>query len=221
MKYWFAMVLLFLVLLLGGCQKEGEQSVKPAEMDMEDLPDVRAFQDEFTRGFLLSTEETREGYYPFMSRTREYKMDFPAGGIVGEKGYSKKGQEFESYLAGVDEGNGFEASIKIDYYSKIGTTSSELGMLSKQFKQKLNFKKYDKNENTTYLANFEEDEKNFGSVALLDDKNTKRGLLLIYEIECVGSDEDCEIKKKTMRSKVEKWINSIKFMKSDKNVEAQ
>ncbi|AIF42807.1 hypothetical protein [Virgibacillus sp. SK37] len=221
MKYWITIFLLFFVMLLIGCQEDKEQRVKPSEMHVEDLPDVRAFEDEFTREFLQSTEETREGYYSFMSGTKAYKMDFPAGGIVGKKGYSKKEQEFESYLVGVDEGNGFEASIKIDYYSKKGTTSAELGMLSKQFKQKLNFKSYDKNDNTISLANFKEDKNNFGTVALLDDKNTKRGLSLIYETECVGSDEDCEIKKKAMQSKIEKWINSIKFVKYDKNIEAQ
>ena len=46
----------------------GDQDIKLSEMNPEDLPDVRAFEDEFTRGILQSTEETRSGYYPFFIR---------------------------------------------------------------------------------------------------------------------------------------------------------
>lgn len=47
--------------------KENEKDIKPSEMKAEDLPDVRALQDEFTRSFIESTEEVEPGYYSFLS----------------------------------------------------------------------------------------------------------------------------------------------------------
>ncbi|MYL58037.1 hypothetical protein [Virgibacillus halodenitrificans] len=44
MKYWPAMLVLFLAVLLGGCQEDKKQHVKPSEINVENLPDVRAFQ---------------------------------------------------------------------------------------------------------------------------------------------------------------------------------
>lgn len=217
MRYWLTALLAIFIVLLGGCQMDQEKSTKPAEMSVEDLPDVRAFQDDFTREFLQSTEETKEGYYPFLSGTGAYKMDFPAGGIVGEKGYSKKQKEFESYLVGIDEGNGFESSIKIDYYSKIGQTSTELEMLSSQFNQKLDFESYDENNITISLAEFEDDEKTIGAVGLLEHKSTQKGLSIIYESECIRSVEDCKTEKKEMQNKIKQWVNSIKFVKNDES----
>ena len=42
-----------LIILLGGCQVDkDETSTNPSEIDKEDLPEVRAFNDSFTREFL-------------------------------------------------------------------------------------------------------------------------------------------------------------------------
>ena len=79
MKRSIALILILFILLVG-CQKE----LKPSEMNHNDLPDERAFQDEFTRDFLQSIDETRPGYYPFLSRTGKYNMDFPASGVISK-----------------------------------------------------------------------------------------------------------------------------------------
>src|SRR5690625_852639 len=93
-----------LIILLGGCQvNKDETSTNPSEIDKDGLPEVRAFNDSFTREFLQSTEETREGYYPFVSGTRNYKMDFPSSGVIGDRSYIKKKNEYEEFPIHIKE----------------------------------------------------------------------------------------------------------------------
>jgi hypothetical protein len=109
------------LLLIGGCggmeqNNQGEAStVKPSEMDETDLPKNRAFEQEFTRGFLQSTEEIEDGYYPFVSGTGRYKMWFPAGTQIGDKGYIKEGDYYENYQLHVSNDSGSASGITINY----------------------------------------------------------------------------------------------------------
>src|SRR5699024_12227911 len=100
----------------------------------EDLPDVRAFQDEFTRGFLQSTEETRPGYYPFLSGTELFTMDFPGEGAISEKAYALKGNEYEGLSIGVgNENSNITASINITYHSYLTRSEEHTSELQSRF----------------------------------------------------------------------------------------
>ncbi|WP_336883195.1 hypothetical protein [Priestia koreensis] len=92
-------LLLVSTLLLGGCQTKSnthEQTEQtPSEMKKEDLPKTRAFQDPFTSEFLTSTKEVKKGYYPFESKTKRYRMNFPISGVISEFGYERKNQDYE------------------------------------------------------------------------------------------------------------------------------
>src|SRR5690625_1823654 len=92
-KHNLMIILLMSIILLVGCQlnkkadterEKSSKSVEPKYMETEDYPDVPAFQDKFTRGFLQSTEETRQGYYPFLSGTEGFELDFPTEGSLGK-----------------------------------------------------------------------------------------------------------------------------------------
>jgi len=194
-------------------------STKPSEMNPEDLPDVRAFNDEFTRDFLQSIEETRDGYYPFLSGTGKYKMDFPAGGIIGEKGYALKEEEYEGYLIGVEQGNGLGSSIKINYYSQIGDKDVELDMLSKQFDNNLNFEEISLESSTLYIANFEDNENYYGYAAMLVNSQGD-GIHVIFETEC-AEPEKCGESKQDMQKEMKQWIKSITFINENESGDNQ
>ncbi|GGK09518.1 hypothetical protein GCM10007063_34990 [Lentibacillus kapialis] len=194
-----------------------ETNTKPSEMDPEELPDVRAFQDEFTREFLQSTEETRDGYYPFLSGTGKYKMDFPAGGVIGEKGYALKKKKYEGYLIGVEQGNGLGLSIKINYYSQLGNKDMELDMLASQFDNKLNFEKVSLESSTLYIAAFEDSKDYYGYAAILENSKGD-GIHVIFETECTEP-EKCRGSKQAMQKEMEKWIRSITFINKNESRE--
>src|SRR5699024_814640 len=84
-------MILLVAIVLGGCQMGGSDSnQKPSDMHNEDLRDVKACNDAFTRDLLQSVEETEEGFYPLLSGTGKYKMDFPAGGGIDDKMYTNR-----------------------------------------------------------------------------------------------------------------------------------
>lgn len=64
--------------------------------DIEELPDVTAFQDEFTREFMTSTIEISDGYYELTSKTNGYTLPFPGDVYIDQMHYEKAKEHFES-----------------------------------------------------------------------------------------------------------------------------
>src|SRR5699024_1106679 len=96
-KIWILGIILFSI-ILGGCQMGEKKDLLPKDMDVEDLPEGRAFEDEFTRKQLQSTEEVMPGYYPFLASNGKYKMAFPKEGLTYGGGYTSKDNfEFLSF----------------------------------------------------------------------------------------------------------------------------
>src|SRR5699024_5410965 len=107
--------MILIIILLGGCQVDkDETSTNPGEIDKEALPDVHAFVDEFTRDFLQSTEETEEGLYPFLSKTKRYKMDFPGGGVIDDRAFSINEKDYEEVPISIKDDTGY--GMHVIYY---------------------------------------------------------------------------------------------------------
>ncbi|ASN06091.1 hypothetical protein [Virgibacillus necropolis] len=196
-------------------EEEGKTSESGAK-NSEEIPDVRAFNDEFTRSFLKTKEETRPGYYLFVSGTDAYKMDFPRCGVIGERGYAKKDDSYEGYLIGVAE-KGFESSIKINYYSsnKEGNENIDLEMLNSQFNN-LTFEKISLQDRNLFLASFEESDGIYGYVGYIQNEIKNGGIQIIYETECMIPNK-CTETKNEQREKIIKWFKSIKFIQKESN----
>ncbi|WP_101932580.1 hypothetical protein [Virgibacillus dokdonensis] len=165
-----------------------EKTKKPSEMNPEDLPDVRAFQDEFTRRFLQSTEETKPGYYPFLSGTGKYEMDFPEGGIIDKRAYSLEEKRFEA-IAISDKEN--SSLIKVTHYSFIDSPSSAMDTLEKRLNMELNFAKKEMKSHDIYTAPFQYDEGTYGYVASLISKEKKGEIQIVYSAECNKNKTHC------------------------------
>jgi len=128
--------MVLIIILLGGCQVDkDETSTNPSEIAKEDLPDVHAFNDTFTRDFLQSTEETEEGFYPFLSKTKKYKMDFPAGGVIDNRMYSVKENVHEEVTISIEDDTGF--GMHVIYYSN--HTEERLTEDLNRFKKRLGY----------------------------------------------------------------------------------
>ena len=59
-------------------------------MDPKYLPDVMAFQDDFTREFMASTKKVEDGYYLFESKTGGYTMWYPEDASIDKGAYERK-----------------------------------------------------------------------------------------------------------------------------------
>ncbi|MEI3598509.1 hypothetical protein [Oceanobacillus sp. MO10714A] len=189
-----------------------EQTKKPSEMNSDELPDGAAFEDEFTRGFLQSTEETRPGYYPFLSGTGKYEMDFPIGGIIGEIGYSKENERFESFIIGVDHSD-FESSIDFKYMpDEKGNEQLILETLSTSIDKKLDFENLELEGRTLYFAPFKLENDDFGYVAYIQNATDTGGIHIFYQSDCIAEEAKCSRLREEENSNIIDWLKTIEFI---------
>ncbi|HLR63331.1 MAG TPA: hypothetical protein VK097_12950 [Lentibacillus sp.] len=192
-----------------------DQNKKPSEMNPEDLPDVRAFSDEFTLDFLQSTEETRDGYYPFLSGTGKYKVDFPAEGVIGERGYSIKEKGHEEIQIHIKSETG--SMINIIYYShhKSKQITENLNGLKLRTGYDGNFNKLEKDNQTLYYAHYKDDVFRTYAGYVQNEKGTG-GIEVVYDIDCRDEKEQiCAENKQSDEERVMKWMKSIQFVHED------
>ncbi|HLR63332.1 MAG TPA: hypothetical protein VK097_12955 [Lentibacillus sp.] len=189
-----------------------DQNKKPSEMNPEDLPDVRAFSDEFTLDFLQSTEETRDGYYPFLSGTGNYKVDFPAEGEIDERMYSIKEKRHEEVPISIKDDTGF--SMQITYYSH--HKADQINSYLENFKLLIgydgDFRKLEKKNQSLYYTGFERN--GFRSYAgnVQNEKGTG-GIEVVYDIDCRDKKEKtCSENKQDDEERVMEWLESVQFV---------
>src|SRR5690625_1265071 len=209
-----------LIILLGGCQVDkDETSTNPSEIDKEDLPDVHAFEDEFTRKFLQSTEETRDGFYPFLSGTGKYKMDFPAGGVIDNKAYSVKERNYEEVPISIKDDTGY--GMHVIYHS--GNTKDLLEDDLHAFKKRLGYdgdlKKLKNSDRSIYYAYFRDNGFDNYIGYVLNQQDTA-GIELFYEIDCRDEKEQiCKDNKKANKERAMKWMESVQFINENEGEE--
>ena len=215
-------LILFIVsigLILGGCQmaKGNGDETKPSEMKAEDLPDVRALQDEFTRSFIESTEEVEQGYYSFLSGTKRYRMLFPKEGAI-HQGYGVKEDQFEGFLMSTINDNGTDSQIKINYYAYATKESVDGGleMLEGRVEQKLDFEKMTTETTDLYYAPIQFDSDIFGIAALVVSLNDDGVIQVVYDTQCKDDKSKCQAIKEEEVDKMIHWLQSIEFI--DKEV---
>lgn len=209
MKYRIHILLIVSIVLLGGCGMSAEEEVqKPSEMNPEDLPDERAFQDEFTRDFLQSTEESRPGYYPFLSGTGKYEMDFPAGGVIGEKGYSARDAGLESYLIGVEYEDGGQL-INVSYNSIRDKENEEfhLKSIEQNLDENLNFEKITLEDRTIYLAESSTDNDSYYFIGYIQNQEDVGGVEMTFDIDGNVIDEFNNLEKE-----IKNLLKSVEFI---------
>ena len=91
--------LVVMTLLLGGCTTNVEEGEKTKETTYLS-PETPAFKDDFTREFMDSTEEIKDGYYRFKSKTEGYTMLFPVNATVDAVSYGVDHDVYEAYTFG-------------------------------------------------------------------------------------------------------------------------
>lgn len=149
----FLFILILIPILLGGCgglepaNNENYQNEKEKFTNKDELPKTEAFQHEFTREFLVSTEEVEEGYYLFESKTGGYQMLFPINATVdGGRFYSKS----EDNTLETVHISGSYGNENINYYIKIryekgnytNKIDSNLNLISKLYDYEGDFEEY-------------------------------------------------------------------------------
>src|SRR5690625_2566820 len=179
-------------------------------MNPDDLPDERAFQDEFTREFLQSVEETRPGYYPFLSKTGKYKMDFPGDGNVS-KAFYRKIKGYEAFSASIPEQGYF--TLHFDDSRTIENLPYYLDAFQGRIGKEINLEILEIDSKVIYYNFFHR--KNYEHhVAYLHPKNNNGGLEIIYTLDCLEG-FNCDKPNSNEKQDILNWIKSIQFTYRD------
>ena len=208
MKHLTVFILISIIILLVGCQKE----LKPSEMNPNNLPDERAFHEEFTREFLQSVEETRPGYYPFLSKTGRYKMDFPAEGVINKHSYIINNTSHETFnLTYIDEDN-INIEISVAYYIESYKNDMDINLAFFQGRLGVDEKfEITHTENKTIYYTDYHISKYYKHAAYIQNDLSPGGIELIVTIHC--NDESLNNCNNNARNKsIEKLIMSTHFV---------
>src|SRR5699024_9909010 len=172
-----------------------------SKMNPEDLPDVTAFQDDFTREFMTSTEEVEDGYYLFESKTGGYTMWYPEDAIMNKGYYERTKDTFERVSFGV------EANKDKD---------SLLYLLSSTVDYKGDYDKFEHQDNSIFFATSESTTRSkkttwYEFFGLIKSKNTNQSLRYIYSVKCEGKTKNCSYDLESIEQKVKDIMKSVKF----------
>ena len=180
-----------------------------------------ALQDDFTKEFIPSTEETEEGYYTFESGVGGYTMLYPVNALMDQAYYQYRGQDFEAfyfweskekensryYVQGTFEDE--ESTEWNDSYLNLLIGSANLNIED--------FEHYEMNGNDVYFAPYIHeinDNKNgffYNFFSFVKDQDSNKAMSIIYGANCLEEDQECSLDMEKERKKAEKIIHSIRF----------
>lgn len=209
-------VLFMILILLGGCSiGMSDEKLLPKDMNEEDLPEERAFQDEYTRRFLLSTEEVHSGYYPLRSRNGRYEMSFPKNGVIPIELYTSLDYKERIQFSSIEDEH-VAVLYNILYLNwEPGSEDTGLSMLTGNDTEEFDYEKKEKEDQTIYISPLLEDtiEKNgaktYEYFAYIQNKDFEGSLSLSTTVYC---EEDCEDDLDKILKGVQKWIESFSFI---------
>lgn len=210
MRFFIAAVVMMTIGFLGGCQMEEDPGT---QTQTNQSPDVRAFNDHFTKNFLHTSKSSLEGYYVFESATGNYTMDFPAEGIIGEESYSIRDKESESFQVGIenDDGTASSLSLRYDKYKKEENYETYLENIKQSMElSDITFEEASIDGQTFYIGYYERKNGQFGYAAYIQNNHSSGGITVINMNIC-EADHECSNVKDTRKEEIVKWIKSIHF----------
>ncbi len=217
-KRW--LIGLCLIIFLGGC---GLMEEDRANMDEKELPDVPAFQDDFTREFMASREEVSDGYYLFESKTGGYTIPFLEDGRVDKIYYERTDENFEWVMYGGEN----EKITKTPYtiYLKYGNPSipDDSEILLSSFENAVDYdgayEQIDHDVFTHYYAHnnyalSDQQSSVYSFFGLVQSNDTNQYVRYQYQVLC--EDEDgCDYNVEEIEQEVEKMVTSIEFNREE------
>ncbi|MGP4039672.1 hypothetical protein ACTWP4_07195 [Gracilibacillus sp. D59] len=192
---------------------------KPSEMDPEDLPDVSAFQDEFTRGFMDSVKPTKEGYYSFISKTKAYQMDFPENMTISEKSYNiGPDNRSEILIISPKKPSGLYVENQVEYYSFLNNGERGKEQITSRVGLEITFEEVSSSFEGQHIEIAEYNYDSVTEIAALIWKDEEMGQIHTFSsIRCVddNNSESCKKQKTDKKDQLISWLKSIEIISNE------
>jgi hypothetical protein len=190
-----------------------------SEMDPAELPDVIAFQDDFTREFMSSLDEVEDGYYLFESKTGGYTMMYPENAKMDQLFYESTGDNYEYIQFGEnEETNKFNYYVRAAYDEggRAGEPEILLDLLSTYVNYEGEYEKIDDADVSIYFAATEyvtdsgksTTNRFFGTVM---SNNSDQSVRFIYNVIIDNENVDNAVDLESVERNVLEIMKSIEF----------
>ncbi|WP_054948912.1 hypothetical protein [Numidum massiliense] len=189
-----------------------------------ELPQVTAFQDEFTRKFMDSTEPVQEGYYLFRSGVNGFTMLFPENAKMADKVYSAPGDHYEYTSFGGDYGlkeSNEVYSVDIKYQNDVYAdhVDSQLNSL-RRFLKDGEFEEISMSGKTIYYGSgkkeFEhENDTVYAFFSYIKAKERHQGIRFMYSATCQDAEKPCNLDVEKEEEKAKRLMESVTFIDAD------
>ncbi|WP_082415943.1 hypothetical protein [Numidum massiliense] len=193
-------------------------SKDPQSLPLEKLPQVTAFQDEFTRKFMDSTEPVKEGYYLFRSGVNGYTMLFPEGAKLSERGYSAPDKFFETIDFGGEEKN-VTYYVRIEYHfsGTVNLIDSQLDSFRSEAHYNGEFKKREVGQKIMYIGNNEflsdhKEDTAYNFFGFIKSKESNQGIRFFYSVTCLDAKKTCHLDVRKEEEQARILMESITFI---------
>ena len=181
------------------------------------VPETIAAQDEYTRSFLVSTDEVSEGHYAFKTWTEAYTMWIPVGGKFAQTFYEKKEKHWERFSYSWEEK---DENISYLLYGKFEDRpdSEEVGLDNLTFFSKYEgeYSKSEDEENIYYygekISEVGEDKVPFYIyLGFVKQKDSGKSLGIQYEHHCNDWKKPCDSDTERIKNHFWRLVKSVKF----------
>ena len=155
-----------------------------------ELPDTIAAQDEFTRSFLVSTDEVEEGHYAFKTWTEAYTMWIPVDGKLSQGFYEKREKHWERFsYAWLDNKENLSYGVYGQFEDRPDSEEIGLEHLSDFSKFEGEYSKSEDEKNIYYYgeriyeAGLEREEKIpvYSHIGFIKHKNSDKALGILFD----------------------------------------
>lgn len=207
------------IFLVGGCDVLGRNDKERTEVEKENIQ-TAAWQDEFTREFLISSEETEEGYYTFKSGTGGYTMLYPVNAVMDDIYYQRSENYYEEIYFGESRKDENYTYALTGHFEDRGITewiNENLELLSETPITTEDFKKYTIDDNDIYFAEYKltanDNENGYYLVFLcyVKSRSNHKAIHFRFSSTCLSETEECKLEVNEERERARKIFHSVHF----------
>lgn len=186
----------------------------------KELPETIAVQDEFTRSFLVSTDEVAEGHYVFKPWTEAYTMWIPVDAKLSEGFYEKREKHWERFsYAWLDNEENLSYGLFAQFEDRPDSEEVGLEHLSDYAKFEGEYSKSEDKNNIYYYGKRisevgEEGEEKipvYSHIGFIKDKNSDKALGLMFDHHCSDWTTNCTADTKSIEDHFWELVKSVKF----------
>ncbi|GAF23107.1 hypothetical protein JCM19047_2900 [Bacillus sp. JCM 19047] len=204
---------------------EEEAEKTPAEMDPADVPQIDAFQNEYSRELMVSTEPVAEGFYLMRSKIDAFTIWAPEEAVFMDNASGVDGDHYEKIsfaYENEEENRGYLIDFQYNYSGYAERPDWLLDNLRNRWSYEEEWKEIEGEHGHIYYGYTIEEFKGHQNHVFMGYKvssqEAPQGMEFLYISSCVNEEaESCQIDLAGEEEYLLQWVKSIEFSGTRRN----